>query len=424
MCDSNGKLLTNFIYDDIWLSCNQIIRHKYIRVKKDSKFGLISFTGKEILPPIYDFIDDCENNIAIVNHGEKLIDITNLSTLYETKGNEQIKRITNGWMKVTKIEFNPHYIEKSIGLLDSSGKFYEFYDKRNIHKKPYYAEKEMYDIIGCSFHDELLPVYDQKRGYGYVDIDSNEIIECKYCEISDFKNGRAKVRLDCDYGYINTNGCIIVKKNNIEIEIPHEYDWGYDFNDGYFIVQKGKLFGALDEHFNEIIPCLLESKEEVILTYSKVKCHCYLAEKKSYIEGYMNLLPPIRFEENSLFGYKSHIGKVIFPPVLKVREFVEGMAIINIGGKFGYINQCLQLIIKPIYDYASNFSEGLALVHEIGKGNMFINKNGEPVIKCDYHLECIEPFYDGVANCEYNRCQPGRDNEPYSISKYYIGFEV
>ncbi len=412
ICDSRANLLSEVKYDNIWAS-NNPIRNKYIRVKIQDKFGLISFEGKEILPVIYDYIDDCDGNIAIVNHGKKLINIHNLAILFETEG--RILKIVDGWMKVVE----GYSATRSLGLLDSNGIFYEFYNKKN-----HYLEKEMYETLGASFHDGLLPVYLPSKGFGYVDIDSNEIIECKYCEISDFKDGKAKVRLDCEYGYINTEGCMIVEKDGKEIAIPKKYDWAYDYQNGYFVVLKGKLYGAIDDFMHEIIPCAFTTKEEVDLTYSKISLHNCSSLDADYEEKYLDLLPPIRFEENRLVGFKSANGILIFPPVLYVGKFVEGMAIISLYGKLGYINEKLELVIKPKYDSAEDFSEGLALVHEIGEGYMFINKLGDVVISCDYHQEKIGSFKNGVARCEYNRSQPGRDNEDDIITKYCIGYKI
>lgn len=413
ICDNHGKLLSEIKYDEIWASENQIIRDKYLRVKINGKFGLISLDGKEILPVVYEFIDDCDGNIAIVNHGKQLLSVNDLSVLYETEG--RILKNVDGWMRLV----TGYYPGTSYGLLDSTGKLYEFYNK-----KKFWGEKEKYKALGASFHDGLLPVFSTDRGYGYVDIDSNEVIECKYCEISDFENGKAKVRLDCEYGYINTEGSMLVYNNGKEIAIPKTYDWAYDYKNGYYIVQKGNLYGAIDEFMHELIPCSLKTKEEVELTYSKIKLHALSLAKDTYEEKYKDLLPPIRYEENKWYGYKSANEEMFFPPVLKVGKFVEGMAIVNIYGKYGYINEKLELAIEPKYDYACDFSEGLALVHEIGKGNMFINKLGEVVISCNYHLERIGSFNNGVAECEYNYCQPGRDNESDKITKYCVGYKI
>ena len=58
ICDNHGSLLSEIKYDEIWTSCNQIIREKYLRVKINGKFGIISYEGQEILPVVYEFVDD------------------------------------------------------------------------------------------------------------------------------------------------------------------------------------------------------------------------------------------------------------------------------------------------------------------------------------------------------------------------------
>lgn len=373
ICDQRGNLLSEIKYDEIWASSNQIIRDKYLRVKIKDKFGIISFDGEEVLPAIYEFVDDCDGKIAVVNHGKQLIDIKDLSVLYETK--DRILENVNGWMKVVT-RYSP---ANSIGLLDSSGILHEFFEKIGFWRQ--YEKVKHYDDLGVSFHDGLLPVFSENRGYGYVDIDSNEVIECKYREISDFENGKAKVRLDCEYGYINTKGCMLVYKDGEEIVIPNTYDWAYNYKNGYFVVQNGKLYGAIDAFMNEIIPCSLKSKEEVELTYEKVRLHSLSLSEDAYKKRYNDLLPPVRYEENNLFGFKSQNGVMLFPPVLQVGDFVEGMAKIKINRKIGYVNEKLELVIQPKYEYASNFSEGLALVHAFGECEKFINKFGETIVK-------------------------------------------
>ena len=411
ICDNKGNLLSAVKYDKIYTCYYQIIRDKYLRVEINADCGIISFDGKEVLPVEYEYVDDCDGRIAVVNYGEQLININDLSVLFETK--DIILNIVDGWMGVVE-----RCSATSLGLLDSSGKFYEFFEKRGYWRQ---QDKVMYNALGASFHDGLLPVFSENRGYGYVDIDSNEVIECKYCEISDFENGKAKVRLDCEYGYINTKGCMLVHKDGKEIAIPNKYDWAYDYKSGYCIVQKGKLFGAIDVYMNEIIPCSLKTKEEVERTYLKIKLHSQFFSE--YEETYKELFPPIRFDENNLFGFKSANGDLLFPPVLRVGDFVEGMAKINVMGEYGYINEKLELIIPPQYNNAEDFSEGLALVKKVGECHKFINKLGEVVISCGGQ-EKIESFHNGVAKCEYNPCTPGKDNVDDEITKYKIGYRI
>ncbi len=435
ICDNHGKLLCEIKYDNIYPTNNEVTGEKFLRAKIKDKYGLLSDEGKEILPVKYESIDDWDWNIAIVDHGKKLIKICDQSILYET--DEYIQGIVDGWIKVVP----NNSLTSCLGFLDSSGNYYEFHNKRIGQ-----GDIEKYSDIGRSFHDGLLPVFSTNRGYGYVDIDSNEIIECKYCEISDFKNGKAKVRLDCEYGYINTEGCMLVYKDGEEIAIPNKYDWAYDYKNGYYTVQRGGLYGAIDAYLNEIIPCSLKTKEEVELTYSKVKLHSLSCSKEDYEKRYRDLLPPERFEtdlstlevtpdddflsftrfETHMFsGFRTVNGDTLFPPVLNVGNFVEGMAKINISGKWGYINEKLELVIPPKYKYACDFSEGLALVHAIGEHEKFINKKGETVLNIDFHYVNVESFHGGVAKCEYDYFRPGKDDIHSSeITKFQRGYRT
>lgn len=435
ICDNRGNLLSEIKYDNIYPTRNDVTGERYIRVETKDKYGLISDEGREILPVKYEFVDDWDWNIAVVDHGKKLIKIEDQSVLFETDG--CLEGIVDGWIKVVP----NNNLTSCLGFLDSSGNFYEFHNKRIGQ-----GDLEKYSAIGASFHDGLLPVFSTNRGYGYVDIDGNEIIECKYCEISDFKNGKAKVRLDCEYGYIDTKGCMLVEKDGEEIAIPNKYDWAYNYKNGYFVVQKGKLYGALDTYLNEIIPCSFKTKEEVDLTYSKVKLYILFFSKDKYEEEYEKLLPPIRFEENlSLFeierdegflsfsslenhvfsGFKTINNDILFPPVLEVGGFVEGMAKINIFGKWGYINEKLELVIPPKYEYACDFSEGLALVHAIGEHEKFINKKDETVLSIDFHYVNVESFHGGVAKCEYDNFRPGKDDIHSSeITRFKQGYRT
>lgn len=42
--------------------------------------------------------------------------------------------------------------------------------------------------------------------------------------------------------------------------------------------------------------------------------------------------------------------------------FMDGLAVVNKNGKFGYINKTGKMVIAPEFDGALNFSEGMAAV--------------------------------------------------------------
>ena len=64
------------------------------------------------------------------------------------------------------------------------------------------------------------------------------------------------------------------------------------------------------------------------------------------------------------------------------------------GGKFGYIDHTGSFVIRPIYDYAYDFSEGYAVVG-IGSRYEFINKHGAALRALSYGF--ARAFSDGLA---------------------------
>ena len=60
-------------------------------------------------------------------------------------------------------------------------------------------------------------------------------------------------------------------------------------------------------------------------------------------------------------------------------SFSEGMAIVEVDHKYGYIDKTGKEVVKPKYDEANPFNEGLALVGIKGKYG-FVDKNGKAKI--------------------------------------------
>ncbi|PGH40624.1 MAG: hypothetical protein CRN43_01930, partial [Candidatus Nephrothrix sp. EaCA] len=64
------------------------------------------------------------------------------------------------------------------------------------------------------------------------------------------------------------------------------------------------------------------------------------------------------------WGYIDKNGKrVIKPQFEDAWEFQEGLARIQLGGKYGFIDKNGEIVIKPQFDYAGDFKEGLASIH-------------------------------------------------------------
>ena len=114
-------------------------------------------------------------------------------------------------------------------------------------------------------------------------------------------------------------------------------------------------------------------------------------------------------KEHGKYGYIDKTGQIVIRPQYDYAEnFCEGLAVVGVsgttthfgvkhdehsGGKYGYIDTNGKIIIQPQYDWAGGFREGLAPVAVGGKwkGYMhyggqhgYINKTGKMAISARY----------------------------------------
>jgi hypothetical protein len=116
------------------------------------------------------------------------------------------------------------------------------------------------------------------------------------------------------------------------------------------------------------------------------------------------------------YGYREAGGNVVIEPCspVKTGHFSEGLAAMpdpcGNGRQWGYIDASGQFMIKPQFDAAQDFSEGLAAV-QIGEKWGFIDQKGKIVIEPDYlsagrfseGLACVRlcGYHDGHYTCPY-----------------------
>ena len=139
-------------------------------------------------------------------------------------------------------------------------------------------------------------------------------------------------------------------------------------------------------------------------------------------------ITPVRFNEEKKVGLKDAEGNIIASAKYDhIKEFVEGMAAVNLGGKekieylmppgaglmyvpilkvfggkWGFVNIQGEEIIPCQYQAVESFSEGLAAVKLKYKCG-FIDKTGAQIIPCKY--DDVNSFSEGLAVVySRNRC--------------------
>lgn len=161
-----------------------------------------------------------------------------------------------------------------------------------------------------------------------------------------------------------------------KIVLPAIYDYAFPFSDGLARVTINENVGFIDSNGKEVVPIIYEQAGDFLneITWSKLNGQFFLINKFN-----QNLATFIKIEK----GY-------IYEPIF----FHEGLAVIRINDKYGFINYGGSLAIPADFEEASRFSDGLALVKKSNKYG-FINKTGEVIIPFIY--DSASSFSEGLA---------------------------
>lgn len=306
-----------------------------------------------------------------------------------------------------------------------------------------------YSYMG-TFNNGLALVRNQKYLYGYINKKGEEVIPCKYKNAKEFSEGLACIQDNNGlWGFINKEGKIV---------IPFNYKNYSYFKDGVTSVQdKNNLYGYIDKLGNYIIEPKFIEASNFYEGYACVKYepnkYCYINTKGEKKGSYRNVSPfynglALVCDENQ----NVHIIDKTFKKKYTLKENWNEIQltnfdmyfIINNEGKYGFLDNRLNLKIPFMYKKANGFKndvsivefddnfigfvtkegkniafskkyqyqvigdfyEDLAPVKNINGLWGFINKDGKEVIKCKY--KDVDDFYEGLAciidqkdNCYY-----------------------
>lgn len=187
---------------------------------------------------------------------------------------------------------------------------------------------------------------------------------------------------DADTTYFSGNGFVRYKQGGkvrftklAEITYQsNEYDELTDFNNGVAMAK-------IDGHW-----WVIDTAEQKI---KEVACH--------YAYGFYDGLA--RIQLGNRFGFVNEKGDVIIPvKYFGAYDFSEGRARVYINGHWGVINNKGQFIVKPVYDYLWDYREGMtcAMKQKDTKELWgYLNTDGVEVIEMKY--DYAFPFSDGLA---------------------------
>ncbi len=264
-----------------------------------------------------------------------------------------------------------------------------------------------------SFSDGLAAVnqgktYDSDgniKDYGlwaYIDKTGKRVIPFNYTFARSFSDGLASVWIETDkeyiHKYINKQGKTVLKQN------PDYYASSYgDFKNGLARVQNKNdgLIGYIDKTGKEIIPCVYVPHELGLASkyyYGFSENVVQVAEP--YTDDNGNILYKLKcfnnkgvelFSKDSVQIDSDDDGK---NEKLMLFSYHDGLARYIQDGKYGFIDKVGAIVIPCIYDYVTDFNEGMALARK-GEDLGYINTKGEEIIFGKYQY--INNFSDGLA---------------------------
>ena len=256
---------------------------------------------------------------------------------------------------------------------------FEFYNLRIGERKVYINWLWYTDKVGPERRDVTL--------YGYIDSNGEIAIPPQYDLAGEFREGLAAVRKDGLYGFVGTSGEYVINpqfhhadqfsegmarvvleplgkdgyiNRSGEVIIPPRFTTAQRFSEGLATVREGHGgWGYIDKAGEFVI----EPEFEEAHTFSG---GFGLAKQEGTL--YVIKRSDLTRVEVQTEGYLSW-----------TRPFTEGLAPVQIGFHWGYVDENGKFAISPQFEWAFNFNDGLALV-ETKDSFGYIDKSGQFVI--------------------------------------------
>jgi len=186
---------------------------------------------------------------------------------------------------------------------------------------------------------------------------------------SSFSEGLAVVKLNGKYGYMDTQGRVV---------IPARFDQARSFSEGLALVQVNGTWSFIDRTGNQVITAPPSTVE--------------IAPFSDGLARFTN--------EASETGFIDKNGQVVIAPQPRyIGSFSEGLATIAVDSKIGFIDKTGAIVIAPQFEATRDFSDGLAAVKVRLSDTQsrwgFIDRSGNMVIEPQFYE--VQQFSEGLA---------------------------
>lgn len=322
------------------------------------KFGFIDDSGKITIPCAYDNVGYFSDGLAVVQVGDRCGFIDIAGQIIIPLSFEAAMPFSEGHALV--------YNNNKYGYIDKNG---SYVIKPDLNLDYDYSHTSRIHLVNdFSFH-EGLAIAEDGKGFKYIDTLGKTKVDGPFESARSFEEGLALVQMNGKYGYINNEGDCVIKA---------QFDNGRSFSDGLAAICLNGKWGFIDKTGDVVIPILFD----MAYGFSEGLACCVVAQSGVPKAGYIDMTG--RFVIPPQFGIPSSF-KLDYG--IDAFAFSEGMAVVEIEGKYGYIDRNGSVIILPSYSIALPFNDGMAVVVDDLANNYrilyYIDMKGAVVYKSD-----------------------------------------
>lgn len=338
----------------------RLANKRYLPFAENNKWGFIDESGKIMISPIYDFVDEFSEGLALCSKNGKLGFIDKSESI------------------IIPFEYDEAESFKSGIAIVEKNDFYGVINRANKVILPF-----KYDFVG-GLNANLMLVEENSK-YGFANKKGQLIIAPSYEYASDFKNGFAIVEKDNKKGIIDSKAQFVIPMIYSWLELPNQY--------GVIRAKKDSLFGLIDISGEEILPFsynqigsvssgLLLIRSGTKYGYSNYKGEIVVSLKYDFAQGALLWgefeKGYAKYMRKEKFGIVDSLGEEVVPAIFEnIRSYKDnGLFPVKKRGKWGYSNPSLQLIIPYNFQLAEKFANQLAIV-KVDTAYGIINEKGE-----------------------------------------------
>jgi hypothetical protein len=199
-----------------------------------------------------------------------------------------------------------------------------------------------------------LTFFENNSKYGMMDFKGQVVVNPIYFGIDDYNSGLViALKNDTDLVVLDISGKEVIsyknflKKNDNNYPEDLKVDWDLSYKDSLFLYlnkfydMKGNVYKQLNHdytcsNYNDGLALVADRRRDV--KSNMLKC---------------------------FYGYVNKADEIKYPVICEAaRPFKYAYAAINLNGMWGYIDNKCSIVIKPQYDEAWDFNEGLAIVRK------------------------------------------------------------